>query len=358
MTDYANFLEQMQQSYEQLAGMRADDASDVGIRFKILAEQLSKIKEELEFAKQQSFPQTATGENLETHALERGVFRKQATRAKGMVRFSRESAASEDILIPQGVFLTCSQTEGNHGTDIRFVTTNEVTLRQGQTSVDAPVECQTEGSRGNLATGILNVMITPVQGITAVSNPEPILSGEDAENDEMLRQRLLDSYRMVTNGTNTAFYYNKAMSYEGVSSVKVLPRVNGVGTVGIVVYGPGVDEDLLARMKEEIGQIKEINVELTVEQATEKQTEVSVEIAVSDGYSYEDVSAVCKKAVEEYMKTQKIGKALYLALLMREVLNCEGVANCRVKLPQADVYPLEKEILVLSECTVSQMERQ
>ena len=358
MTDYANFLEQMQQSYEQLAGMRADDASDVGIRFKILAEQLSKIKEELEFAKQQSFPQTATGENLEMHALERGIFRKQATYAKGTVRFSRESAASEDILIPKGVFLTCSQTEGNHGTDIRFVTTSEVTLQQGQTSVDAPVECQTEGSRGNLAAGILNVMITPVQGITAVSNPEPILSGEDAESDEMLRQRLLDSYRMVTNGTNTAFYYNKAMSYEGVSSVKVLPRVNGVGTVGIVVYGPGVDEDLLARMKEEIGQIKEINVELTVEQATEKQTEVSVEIAVSDGYSYEDVSTVCKKVVEEYMKTQKIGKALYLALLMREVLNCEGVANCRVKLPQADVYPLEKEVLVLSECTVSQMERQ
>ena len=26
--------------------------------------------------------------------------------------------------------------------------------------------------------------------------------------------------------------------------------------LGIVVYGPGVDEDLLARMKEEIGQIK------------------------------------------------------------------------------------------------------
>ena len=82
--------------------------------------------------------------------------------------------------------------------DIRFATTSEVTLQQGQTSVDALVECQTEGSRGNLAAGILNVMITPVQGITAVSNPEPILSGEDTESDEMLRQRLLDSYRMVT----------------------------------------------------------------------------------------------------------------------------------------------------------------
>ena len=85
MTDYANFLEQMQQSYEQLTGMRADDASDVGIRFKILAEQLSKIKEELEFAKQQSFPQTATGEDLEMHALERGIFRKKATCANGSI---------------------------------------------------------------------------------------------------------------------------------------------------------------------------------------------------------------------------------------------------------------------------------
>ena len=32
-----------------------------------------------------------------------------------------------------------------------IVTTSEVTLQQGQTSVDALVECQTEGSRGNLA---------------------------------------------------------------------------------------------------------------------------------------------------------------------------------------------------------------
>lgn len=67
-------------------------------------------------------------------------------------------------MIPKGVFLMCSQTEENHGTDIRFVTTSEVTLRQGQTSVDAPVECQTEGSRGNLAAGILNMMLHRCQG--------------------------------------------------------------------------------------------------------------------------------------------------------------------------------------------------
>ena len=54
-------------------------------------------------------------------------------------------------------------------------------------------------------------------------------------------------------------------------------------------------------------------MELTVEQATEKQIEVlRPDCGRYDRSSYGDVSTTCtaKKAVEEYMKTQKIGKAL------------------------------------------------
>lgn len=358
MGSFSEFLEQMQQSYQELTGVRVDDASDIGIRFKILAEQLEVLNKALEEAKQQTFPQTATGETLDMHALQRGIRRKQATASKGAVIFSRESAAQEDILIPEGVFLTGTKQEGENDTDIRFVTTQTVILQSGKTQVSAPVQCQTAGSVGNIASGVLTVMITPVQGITAVSNPEPIVSGEDEESDENLRQRLLDSYHQVTNGTNAAFYYNKAMSYEGVSTAKVLPRVNGIGTVGIVLYGPSVDEELIKKVKEEIGQIKEINVDLTVEKASEKQVTVSMEIAVENGYSYEDVSAACKNTVERYMKRQKIAQPLYSALLIRELLNCEGVANCRIIEPEEDIYPLEKEVLRLSDCTISQMQHQ
>lgn len=354
--NFEGFLAQMQQSYEKLAGMRADDASDIGIRFKILAEQLAIFSEELAQVRKQSFVQTADGKYLEMHAQQRGIYRKEATFAKGSVTFSRSSAAVADIEIPSGVYLTCSSFGGTAG--LRFVTTEAATLKQGQTSVAVSVQCQAAGSIGNLAAGVLDVMITPVQGITAVKNPNPISSGEDAESDESLRQRLLDSYHNVVNGTNSAFYYHMAMQYPGVSSVKILPRVNGVNTVGIVLYGSGVDDQLIQKVKTEIGQLKEINVDLTVEKATTKPTAVSIQIAVGEGYSYADVSAICEDAVEEYLKKQKIGQPLYPALLVREILNCEGVANCKVVSPSADLYPLEKEVFVLSDCTVSQMERQ
>lgn len=356
--DFNYFLEQMQEYYTQLTGIPVQDASDVGIRFRVLAQQLAGLQQELKQAQIQAFPQTATGENLELHAAQRGIVRKQAVKAKGEVVFSRTTAASEDMEIPAEIALTCASVEGSAEVPPRYVTTKAVILHQGETQVTAPVECQSAGAGGNIAAQVLNVMITPVQGIVSVTNPSPISSGEDAESDEALRQRLLDSYQAVTNGTNTAFYYNKAMSYSGVSSAKVLPRVNGVGTVGIVVSGAGVDDDLIAQMKQEIGEVKEINVDLSVEKATQRQIEISAQIAVEDGYSYEDVSQNCQQAVEKLMEQQKIGQPVYQALIVRELLSCEGVANCKVVSPSEDTYPLEKEIFTLSQCTISQMDHQ
>ncbi len=347
------FLEQMQLHYEELSGMRADDASDIGIRFKILAEQLERLYIELEEAKKQAFAATATGKYLEKHAMQRGIDRKPAICARGKVCFSRSQSAAVDLEIPKGILLMCSAQREN---PLRFITTERVVMKAGKTEVLAAVECQTAGKQGNLAAGMLTVMVTPVQGIAQVSNPQALVSGEDAESDESLRKRLMDSYRAVTNGTNEAFYYHKAMEYPGVSSAKVLPRVNGKGTVGILVWGEGVDDLLLEKMKQEIGQIKEINVDMTVERAVAKPISISAKIAVEDGYSYEDVSKECAKVLSEYMQHRQIGQPLYSAMLMKEILGCTGVANCSIIMPEQDLYPLEKEIFTLSECSVSQME--
>lgn len=348
---YESFLEQMKQAYQQRTGIPVDSASDVGIRFAVLAEQLALLQQELETAQQQAFAQTATGQALEMHAAQRGLSRKQAVCASGTAVFSREEAAQADITIPQGCFLT--EPTGS----IRYATGQEAVLKAGQTQVEVPVRCQTAGSGGNVAAGRLSVMVTPVQGIAAVSNPQPILSGEDAESDQSLRQRLLDSYRQVTNGTNAAFYYDRAMSYPGVSSVRVLPRVDGVNTVGLVLHGPGVNEELLEQVETELGQIKEINVDLTVEQAQQSAVSISFAIAVEDGYSFADVSPNCEQAVQHWMGQQKIGQPLYLAQLTRVILECEGVANCHVSQPAQDQYPLEKQVLTCSSCTVSEMQQ-
>ena len=162
---------------------------------------------------------------------------------------------------------------------------------------------------------------------------------------------------MVTNGTNEAFYYHKAMEYPEVRSAKVLPRVNGAGSVAVLVWGEGVDENLLRRMKEEIGAIKEINVDLTVERATEKPTEIQMQIAVKDGYGYEDIEKVCRQAIERLLGQGQIGAPLYTARLSGELLRCEGVENCRIVAPSEDIFPSQREIVTLSKLTVSQMSR-
>lgn len=64
-----------------------DSASDVGIRFAVLAEQLALLQQELETAQQQAFAQTATGQALEMHAAQRGLSRKQAVYASGTAVF-------------------------------------------------------------------------------------------------------------------------------------------------------------------------------------------------------------------------------------------------------------------------------
>lgn len=347
-----DFLQKMRQRYEQLTGIPADEASDIGIRFRILAEQLELLTQQLEEEKKQAFAQTATGLALEQHAQQRGLYRRKAIAAEGEVTFSRTAAAGEAIVIPQGVFLTVPS--GN----IRYVTVEPVTLEAGQTQVKSRVRCQSAGKGGNVAAGSLKVMVTPVAGITAVCNEKPILSGEDAEGDEQLRQRLLDSFRQVSNGTNQAFYYDRAMSYPGVRCAKVIPRVKGVNTVGILLHGAGVNEALIAQMKEEIGQLKEINVDLSIEKAQEKPQQIEVEVAVEDGYSFEDVSALCQQAVGRMMERQKIGQGLFPALICREIFTCEGVTNCRVLLPAQDLYPLSGEIFTLSGCKINRMAKQ
>lgn len=47
---YESFLEQMKQGYQQRTGIPVDSASDVGIRFAVLAEQLALLQQELETA--------------------------------------------------------------------------------------------------------------------------------------------------------------------------------------------------------------------------------------------------------------------------------------------------------------------
>lgn len=127
---YDEILKALQARFEELTGMEADRASDIGIRLKLLAGQLTGMETRGDYILKQSFPQTAGGEYLEMHARARGLERKQPLNAAGTLMFSRSLPSENDIIIPQGTVCTTGTAE-----DIRFVTTCAATLAAGELSV-------------------------------------------------------------------------------------------------------------------------------------------------------------------------------------------------------------------------------
>lgn len=348
---YQSILSTMQDRYTSLAGFSPNDASDIGIRLKVLAEQVWSLYQNIQLSVSRAFPQTADGVWLERHAEQRGLSRRAATFSSGKVAFSRDFATTKNITIPKGTLVAAKS-----DSTARFVTTEAAVLPNGGTQVEVPVQSTVAGSDGNVAAGMVSIMITPVPGISKVTNPLPIAGAIAEESDEDLRQRLLDTYRYVTNGTNVSFYYNLAKSYPGVSSVKVIPRVNGSGTVGIVLYGDGVDANLISKMITDMNNIKELNVVISISKATNKIIPISLEIAVADGFSFDDVSAECKKIIRAMFDNQEVGAPFYSALLVREILGCPGVVNCKVLNPTNDVFPTNYQIVSTNSVTISKMQ--
>ena len=73
--------------FQAQTGQAAGGSSELAVRFYAVAAQLYSLYVQAEWTRRQCFPQTADGEDLDKHARLRGVVRRKATQATGIVRF-------------------------------------------------------------------------------------------------------------------------------------------------------------------------------------------------------------------------------------------------------------------------------
>ena len=211
MSYYDQLLERMLSYYKNQTKCTPDKASDVMIRMQVLAAQLDECCQRAEEASRQAFPGTATGEWLERHAAMRGLARKPGAKATGVVSFRRSTPAGYDIHIPVGTVVQSAGAE-----PLRFVTVRDCVLAGALTSVIATVEAAEPGSRYNLKTGSITVMVTPPPGVTQLTHVTACQGGTDPESDGELRSRLLDSCRAPAVGTSPGWYRALALAQSGV----------------------------------------------------------------------------------------------------------------------------------------------
>lgn len=333
------------------AGYRPEDSCDMAVRLYAVAAQIQALSIQSDWVLDQSFPQTATGAYLDRHAALRGLRRLEAARAAGTLRFYVDSAPVGDLEIRAGtVCLTA--------TNVRFETTAGTVLAAGALSVDVPAQAVEPGAAGNAAAGTVTLLSAMPGGVLRCGNPAGFSGGTDAENDDSLRLRVLESYRRLPNGANAAFYEETAMAHEGVAAAVAVGRARGVGTVDVCIATAGgiPSAELLAEVKADLQGKREIAVDVQVVAPTAQAVDVSAAVAVDKRYEREAVLAAMDQALRERFTGVMLGKPVRLAELGRILFSVEGVENYHLLAPGADVPASATVLPQLGTVTWSELE--
>ena len=328
-------------------GMEVSDGGDLSARLYAAAAQIYALYVQADWVNRQCFPQTAQGEYLDHHAQLRALERKAACCAEGVVRFFGDAASEVTRVIPAG---TVCMTPGL----VRFTTTQDGELAPGESHVDIPAQAVQPGGTGNVIAGSIRMMSAAPVGITGCTNPQVFSGGADEENDEQLRQRILNSFARLPNGANAAFYEQGALSFERVAAAVAIPRARGVGTVDIVVATQDgmPDVQLLAQIREYFRARKEIAVDVGVVAPTEVPVAVQVRIAAED---FAQVQPRVIQAINSFFTGELLGKNVLRAKLGSVIYSVEGVDNYTLDIPLEDIKVEKNELPVLTSISVEEM---
>ena len=264
--------------FAQITGLTAAEGGDLSVRFYAVAAELFSLYAQAEWTRDQCFPQTAQGELLDLHGQLRGVTRREADWAQGFIRFSVDEVRDSPVPIAEG---TVCMTAGQ----LRFVTVEAGTIEAGQLYTEVKAKAVEAGAAGNAAAGSILIMAVAPTAVSSCVNPEPFSGGRDREDDESLRERILETYARLANGANAAYYKQAALSFPQVVAAQVVPRSRGVGTVDIVAATQaGVpDEKLLKSIREHIHDMREIAVDVQVLAPTTVTVDVAITVEAAEG---------------------------------------------------------------------------
>jgi len=347
MKTVEEIYDEMLAVFREETGAEASAVSDLSVKLYAVAAQVYGLYVQAEWLGRQAFPQTAQGEWLDRHAALRGLERRGALKAQGLIRFSVDDAAGADLTIPAETVCT---TAGQ----VRFETLEEVVLPAGETAVEVLSQAVEAGSAGNVPAGSILAMAVPPVGVSRCVNREAFSGGADAEGDESLRARVMETYRRMPNGANAAFYEQGALSFEQVAAVTVLPRSRGRGTVDVVVSTmsglPGAE--LLAELEEYFRLRREIAVDVTVRAPEVKHVDVTVKVKAAEGVPASQVKAEVEQALRGFFSGERLSEDVLVARLNQLVFSQKGVANCSVTAPGADVVVADGELPQLGTLTV------
>jgi uncharacterized phage protein gp47/JayE len=289
------------------------------------------------------------GEELERFVYQRtGIQRKPATKATATVIISGQQGA----IMPQGALVASST--------VNYIAQEEVVIGEsGQAS--AVVECEKEGSIGNVPAGAINQFPVSLPGLVDVYNPEPVTNGYDEEPDAELRKRYYDKLQRPGKAGNKHHYNQWAMEVVGVGDARVFPRWDGPLTVKVVIIDNNkqpADSELVQKVYEHIEKERPFDADVTVAPADALAIDVEVELVIDSNYTPEQVEENIKENIKAYLAEIAFSDEhdyVSYAKIGSVILASDGVldySNLSVNSGTANIPVEEDEVAVMGTLTI------
>ena len=149
------------------------------------------------------------------------VVREEASEAVGEVTFTLSEAQTEELVIPADTIVASSET------GLEFSTDADCVISIGEVSANVSVTCLSVGADGNIRSDSVDLIVDNEldTNLISVSNTEAFEFGADYEDDEVYRERLLESIRADGFGT-VGWYENLCESIRGVHDVLLVDDEN------------------------------------------------------------------------------------------------------------------------------------
>lgn len=277
------------------------------------------------------FPQWAYGTWLDYHAEIRNVARREANPSSGYVTVT----GTEGTIIPTGFQFATVANTATVTPSVVFSVVEGGTLAgktdsAGKISQDFLVEAVTGGVAGNVAVDTIKVMMTPLSTITYVTNPEAISGGTALEEDESLRERIMEAIRGGISYTGcNADYLRWAKEVSGVGYVIINPEwadpempeafhytdhygvARCAGAVRLIIVDENgspanaqiledVYDHIMGTDETDINRLAPVGAKLTVMAPESLVLQISITLVLEEGETLETVEAKIRSNLNDY----------------------------------------------------------
>lgn len=252
------------------------------------------------------FPEHSYGEYLDGHAKSRGLTRREATAASGVLRIEGEPGT----VIQVGSLFSTAAVNDEPSVDFRALTSARITS-SGEISLR--VQCTQAGTVGNAPAHTVVLVSSKITGIKSVTNPDAMSGGTEEESDEMLIERIAAFDQSQGNSFvgSVADYKRWAMEVDGVGGAKVIPAEDTSGMIRIIITdanGAPATMQLCTDVYNHImrpdnpdERLAPPNADLTVEPPATMEISVRATVELAEGATIESVKEAFRAELAAYL---------------------------------------------------------